>query len=75
MDILKRITTIGLVLLFFTTLAGCSGGNEGEGSDSSEPADNGLSERYNINAPDEELMNVDSAEADSSIDPLHDTTQ
>lgn len=75
MDILKRITTIGLVLFFFTALASCAGGNEGEESDSSEPTDNGLSERYNINAPDEELMNVDSAETDSSIDALQDTAQ
>ncbi|MGO3162767.1 MAG: hypothetical protein ACTIJ2_06070 [Sphingobacteriaceae bacterium] len=76
MDISKRIITAGLILFFLTALTSCNSGTEGEESDSSMPADNGLSERYNINAPDEELMNVDSAETDSSVeDSVQDTAQ
>ncbi|MGO1596145.1 MAG: hypothetical protein ACTHZ1_04680 [Sphingobacterium sp.] len=76
MDISKRIITAGLILFLVTALTSCNSGTEGEGSDASMPADNGLSERYNINAPDEELMNVDSAETDSSVeDSVQDTAQ
>lgn len=67
MNTLKRIASLGAVAFFFASFIACNSATEGQESDPT-PAEDGLSERYNINAPDEELMNVDSADADSSID-------
>lgn len=75
MNTFKRIITTGLAFFFLVAVSSCNSGTEGQESDA-VPAESGLSERYNINAPDEELLNVDSADADSSIeDSLTDTAQ
>ena len=74
MNLLKYTVILGLSVCSFMLMASCNSGTEQQETGSA-PAENGLSERYNINAPDEELMNVDSAETDSAIIDSTDTAQ
>ena len=74
MNLLKYTVILGVSICSLMFMVSCNSGTEQQET-GSEPAENGLSERYNINAPDEELMNVDSAETDSAIIYSTDTAQ
>ncbi len=68
MNKLKLLVT-GIFAMGFITLMSCNNTDNKDTETESlpDPVEGGESERYNINAPDEEVINLDSTMVDSTV--------